>query len=119
MGMKLRYVARAARFAPPYVLAMLQSGAAATSRSAVLDDMECMYRVLAPKLDELGSSREMPTRWEDVTKQWPVQWRSMVTRFVEKRTEMERGEERGTFRVRVAASYCARSVETFILRSGN
>ena len=28
-------------------------------------------------------------------KQWPVQWQSMVTRFVEKRTEMGRGEERG------------------------
>ena len=28
-------------------------------------------------------------------KQWPGQWQSMVTRFVEKRTEMGRGEERG------------------------
>ena len=38
---RLRYVARAARLAPPYVLAMLQSGAAATWRSTVLEDMEC------------------------------------------------------------------------------
>ena len=54
-GVRLRYAARAARLAPPHVLAMLQSGAAATWRSALLDDMECMYRLLAPKLDELGS----------------------------------------------------------------
>ena len=28
-------------------------------------------------------------------KRWPVHWQTMVTRFVEKRTEMGRGEERG------------------------
>ena len=54
-GMRLRYVARAAMLAPPYVLVMLQS---VTWRSAVLDDMECMHRLLAPKLDELSSSRD-------------------------------------------------------------
>ena len=51
--------------------------------------------VLAPKLDELASPGEMPTRWEEFMKQWPGQWQSMVMRFVEKRTEMGRGEERG------------------------
>ena len=37
-----RYVARAARLAPPYVVAILQSGAAALWRNAVLDGMERM-----------------------------------------------------------------------------
>ena len=50
---RLRHVAKAARLA--FVLAVLQSGAAATWRSAVLEDMECMYWLYAPTLDELGS----------------------------------------------------------------
>ena len=92
--MGLLYVARAARLAPPYVVAMLQSGTA-TCRSAVLEDMECMYRPLAPKLDELGPPSETPTGWEEFTKRWPGQWQLMVTRFAEKWMEMGDGDERG------------------------
>ena len=93
--LRLRYVARAARLAPPYVVAMLQPGAAATWRSGVLDDMESMYRQLAPKLDELGPPTETPARWEEFMKRWLGQWQLMVTRFGEKRMEQRDGEERG------------------------
>ena len=41
--MRLLCMARAARLAPPCVLAMLRTGAAAAWRSAVVEDMECMF----------------------------------------------------------------------------
>ena len=93
--MRLRYVAKAARFAPPYVLAVLQPGAAATWRSVVLEDVECMYRLLAPKLGELGFPRETPTRWEEFMKRWRGQRQLMVTRVSDKRMQTGDGEEGG------------------------
>ena len=48
--MRLLYMARAARLAPPYVLAMLQTGVAAAWRSALVEDVECMFQLLSPKL---------------------------------------------------------------------
>ena len=70
--------------APPYVLAMLQTGAAAW-RSAVVEDMECMFQLLSPKLDALGSPREAPARWEEFVKSWRRQWQTLVALFAEKR----------------------------------
>ena len=79
--MRLLYMARVARLAPPYVLAMLQTGAAATWRTAVVKDMERVSQLLSPKLDALGSPREMPARWEEFMKTWPRQWQSLVALF--------------------------------------
>ena len=78
-------MARAARSAPPYVLAMLQTGAVAAWRSAVVEDMECMFQLLSPKLDALGSPRETPARWEEFVKSWPRKWQTLVAPFAEKR----------------------------------
>ena len=44
-----------------------------------MEDMQCVYRLLAPKLDALGSPLETATRWEEFMKSWPGQWQSMVT----------------------------------------
>ena len=46
-------------------ISMLQTGAAAAWRSAVVEDMECMFQLLSPKLDALGSPHETPARWEE------------------------------------------------------
>ena len=61
----------------------------------MLEDMDCIYRLLAPKLDELGPPRETPTRWEEFMKRWAGRWQLMVTRFAEKRMEMGAGDGRG------------------------
>ena len=66
----------------PYVLAMLQTGAAAAWTSAMV---ECMFQLLSPKLDALGSPRETPARWEEFVKSWPRQWQTLVALFAEKR----------------------------------
>ena len=83
--MRLLYMARAARSAPPYALAMLQTGAAAAWRSAMVEDMECMFQLLLPKLDALGSPHEAPARWEEFGKSWPRQWQTLVALFAERR----------------------------------
>ena len=66
----------------PYVLAMLQTGAAAAWTSAMV---ECMFQLLSPKLDALGSPRETPARWEEFVKSWPRQWQTLVALFAKKR----------------------------------
>ena len=83
--MRLLYMARVARWVPPYVLATLQTGAAAAWRSAVVKDMERMSQLLSPKLDSLGLPREMPARWEEFMKTWLRQWQTLVALFAEKR----------------------------------
>ena len=47
--------------------------------------MECMFQLLSPKLDALGSPRETPARWEEFVKSWPRQWQTLVALFAEKR----------------------------------
>ena len=68
--MRLLYMARAA---------------AAVWRSAVVGDIGCMFQLLSPKLDALGSPRETPVRWEEFVKCWPRQWQTLVALFAEKR----------------------------------
>ena len=70
-------------------------GAAATWRSAVVEDIECMYQLLAPRLDALGSPRETPARWEEFMKSWPEEWQSMITLFAEKRMGLGDSAVRG------------------------
>ena len=40
----------------------------------MVEDMECMFQLLSPMLDALGSPRETPGRWEEFVKSWPRQW---------------------------------------------
>ena len=47
--------------------------------------MECMFQLLSPKLDAMGSARETPARWEEFVKSWPRQWQTLVALFAEKR----------------------------------
>ena len=100
-----------ARLAPPYLLAMLQSG----------DDVEIRS---VGRHGEYASAtctqarRARPTYRDGSAMggRWPGQWQLMVTRFAEKRMEQMSA---GACRLRVAASSYAQTAETTFRHSGD
>ena len=65
---RLRFVARSSRFAPPYVLPMLQSGRGGPGETCHRGRHGEPVFFWHPNLTSLGHPREAPTRWEDFTK---------------------------------------------------
>ena len=55
-----------------------------------VEDMECMFQLLSPKLDALGSPRETPARWEEFVKSWPATMQTLVALFAEKRKGLKK-----------------------------
>ena len=102
---RLPYVARAARLAPPHLLAMLQSGddvkIRSVGRHGEYASATCTQVRRAQATYRDGSA---------MGGRWPGQWQLMVTRFAEKRMEQMSA---GACRVRVAASSYAHAETTF------
>ena len=81
---RARYAARASRFAPPYLRALLRGHAGSEWRQALLDGLREIKATLATKLDELPDPHLDPGAWEQFWLQWPSQWTALIRQYLQK-----------------------------------
>ena len=80
---RLRYAARAARHAPPFVLALMRSPGGAGWRQAVVRDTALLWLTIPGKVGSLPDPRIDMMPWEAFWRTWPVQWAALVALMVQ------------------------------------
>jgi len=83
---RLQYAARAAKWAPRQLQALIRSPSGAAWRLEVAGAAALARTVLAPRLDELPAPEGGPEmlRWPESWLEWPGPWAAMVSLFLRK-----------------------------------
>ena len=93
---RLRFLARLQR-APVALLALLQV-AGREWKEAVIEDIVVMRNLLSPLLDRLPSPQQHLQQWIDLATGFPVQWKQLIKRFLNKTVQHQDAQWRMGFR---------------------